>query len=229
MELLAGELRLLKSEIDLISGRLELLLAEIAHLQGEDQSGTEEYAGQPTLQSARQASAPRKLDACHVAGPFDTASQCTSPAPVALDDAQSVASENEEELPTEPLVLADQNAVDSHAHTPMPSVAASAIFEALPVATPEVPEAAIAAERDSACIAQPNVGGDAPNIIVLDERRKTSPRRNAVRALTHCAASLAMIALVVAVATSSGLAEFLASKARSTPDSVRVAIPASAL
>jgi hypothetical protein len=238
MELLTGELRLLKSAIELMSGRLELMLSEIADLRDARHSN-EEFAGQTELQQPHRASS-QKSDVLHFPELLDAPSPCTSHSADAIDDAPSVVSATEEELPVESLAFADQSAQGSRPDTAMPSVgdtvsldgcgtenSADAILETLPAAASELPPA-VAATPDGATIAPPDAGDDASNIIVLDDRRKTSPRRNAVRAVAHCAASLAMIVLIVAVATSSGFTEFLVSKARATPDAAHIVLPAAA-
>jgi hypothetical protein len=230
MELLAEELRLLKSGIDLMSGRLELMLAEIAELQNEQQNTKEDLAGQTQVQSPHQA----------FAQPLDAAALSAASVILAVRD-EAVPTTSviaEQHLPVEPKLSPDLDAPELCVEA-----APVAIVETVPLGTcgaqttatanPEtLPGAAsepsaIAAESEAVSIA-PHVGGDAPNIIVLDERRKTSSRRsrNAARVVAHCAASLAMIALVVAVATSSGFAEFLVSKVRAAPDPVHIVLQA---
>jgi hypothetical protein len=239
MELLAEELRHLKSGIDLMSGRLDLMLAEIAHLQ-DDYHSKEQGVGQTEVQSPPQASMSPNSDMPVFAEGLNTASPCTSQDAHAIDDARSAVAATEEEAlpPAEPVVSADHDAIDARPDTVTLSVGdsissdgceaesiATAILETPPSAASELPTA-IAAKSAGASIASPNVGADAANVIVLDERRKTSPRRAATRAVAHCAASLAMIALLVAVATGSGFAEFLVSKVPAAPDPLNVLLHA---
>jgi hypothetical protein len=239
MELLTGELRLLKSAIELMSGRLELMLAEIAELQSEQQNTTEDLVGQTQLQSHQASLSAHEL---HRAQPLDAAAPSVVSVVLApgYDAPPQISAIAEQLLPVEPKLFADHDAPELYVE-----VAPVAIVETVPPETcgaettassnPEtLPGAAtepsaIAPESASGSIA-PHVGDDAPKIIFLDERRNTSARRprNSVRAVAHCAASFAMIALVLAVATSSGLADFFASTVRATSDPVHIALPVTA-
>ena len=173
MELLTGELRLLKSTIELMSGRLELMLAEIAELQSEQQNTKEDLAGQTQVQSPHQASL--SADELHCAQTLDAAAPSAASVVLAAGDepAPPISVIAEQLLPAEAKLFPDHDAPELYVQA-----APNAIVEAVP------PETCGAETTESAnpetlpvAASEPHVGGDAPNIIVLDERRKTSSRR----------------------------------------------------
>src|ERR1700680_2076795 len=102
MELLTGELRLLKSAIELMSGRLELMLVEIADLQSEQQNTKEDSACQAQVQSPPPASAP----------PLDAAAPPVASVVIAAGDetAPTISVIAEQLLPVEPKLFPDHDA-----------------------------------------------------------------------------------------------------------------------
>ncbi len=225
MELLRGELRLLKSAIEQLQGRFELLLSEIGDLQSEHETDNQEFAGNigPSIHERPQVPeildvlpCPEEPDAVSV--PYassavaagseemrpaivdepcasDATTFCSDPEPLGTDDA---------------IASSDPSPVDDKEPAPQ-----SPAIEAAQHSQPLVLEAAPATEIAVASSAAPPeaqevadlsaLPGQSCAIIVLGghRKRRTKGTTTSARVVARWAAAAALVATALAVAVAS--------------------------
>ena len=208
MELLRGELRLLKAAIEQLHGRFELLLSEIADLQNEHAPSNEECDGRidPNLPSHLRAAemsrvlpypempdAPPLVSATPV---VDTSGSPIAPTigepskPICVAPIDAIASTADASTPTHPDAVEDSGTASRSLNIAM-AVAAITPHN-LPDHRDEV--AVLSPPSDQSCA-----------IIVLDQHRKLTTERfsSSARAVSRWAAAAALIATILAVSVAS--------------------------